>query len=161
MVCRADATPLLDILTTIVGNLIYMIDSLQAALNILACERIVPIYTTMVHQGTCTYSISGIEWGFASFLVLASAGLIMIYLRSSYLPVKDVMSKGDTESTHSDMEVKVENDPWEEKDDEELSFMTANDELDEEAPELACGDEFLDATDMPDDNDAAKDSVGR
>lgn len=39
-------------------------------------------------DGTCQYSIEGVTWTFVSFLVIAIMGMLMITLRSAYLPVE-------------------------------------------------------------------------
>ena len=59
-------------------------DLATEALDLVSCERIVPLYQEPIHAGMCNLSISGITWAFTSLLVIAVAGLIMIMLRSSW-----------------------------------------------------------------------------
>jgi hypothetical protein len=52
--------------------------------SLMQCSKIVSLYTTPVYDGTCTYSITGVTWAWASFAVVACMGLIMIMLRSTW-----------------------------------------------------------------------------
>ena len=59
-------------------------EAATSGLNILSCERIVPIYADVIYQGTCNYSVSGFTWTFFSLLVVSFMGMLMITLRSSF-----------------------------------------------------------------------------
>lgn len=52
----------------------------------MSCDRIVPIYINSVYGATCTYSVKGVTWTWASFLVIAFMGMLMITFRAAYLP---------------------------------------------------------------------------
>jgi hypothetical protein len=58
--------------------------SVQRIMDLLSCERIVPLYTTSVYQGTCEYSSKAVYWMYCSALVMAVMGMLMITLRASY-----------------------------------------------------------------------------
>lgn len=77
-----------ELLNTLAGeladNLQILVRSAMEALALLRCENIVKLYTDPVYSGTCTYSINGVTWAFASFTMVGIAGLIMIMLRSSW-----------------------------------------------------------------------------
>lgn len=58
--------------------------SVQRIMDLLSCERIVPLYTTSVYEGTCEYSSKAVFWIYCSALVMAVMGMLMITLRASY-----------------------------------------------------------------------------
>jgi len=64
--------------------LLVILDALQRTLDLLACDTIVPIYTNVFYEGTCSYSISAIMWIFSGFLITSFFGLLMITLRSAF-----------------------------------------------------------------------------
>lgn len=75
-----------EALEIMLGDAVETLVSLQlhaeTALAVLACPRIVPIYTKTVYTGTCDYSIKGLTWTFSASLVIAFAGMIMLTFRS-------------------------------------------------------------------------------
>ena len=97
LLCGKDFGPLQTLLQTMDGNLNVLNQSATSALRILSCERILPIYTSSVYGATCDYSITGVTWTFASLLVLATMGTIMITLRSAYLDVEDEYVMGSVD----------------------------------------------------------------
>jgi len=60
----------------------------RRTLGILACERIVPIYTSTIYTGACGYSVKAFAWTTSSLLVIAFAGMLMLTLRSALWEVK-------------------------------------------------------------------------
>lgn len=60
-------------------------EAATSGLNLLSCERIVPIYADVVYHGTCNHSVSGLTWSFFGLLVVAFMGMLMITLRASFL----------------------------------------------------------------------------
>ena len=74
------------------------------------CDAIVilPIYTSTFYDGTCKYSITGVTWTFASFLVLGVMGMLMIMFRSSWLPTVHVDAKFYLEEPVEGVEVEYE-----------------------------------------------------
>jgi hypothetical protein len=82
--CGRDFRPLHRSLAQMVGVMDALEQASNRALNLLACERIVPIYTDIVYDGTCRYSISGFTWIFCGLFIVSVMGMIMIMFRSSF-----------------------------------------------------------------------------
>ena len=56
---------------------------------LLRCDDIVaPMYVDPIYDATCTHSMRGVTWAFASFLIVAFAGMMMITLRASWAPLR-------------------------------------------------------------------------
>jgi len=60
-------------------------------LGLVSCQRIVPIYHGLVYDTTCRYTVSAVMWVFASALIMATFGVVMLLLRAGYKPTKYVM----------------------------------------------------------------------
>mmetsp|Transcript_39240 Transcript_39240/g.102730 ORF Transcript_39240/g.102730 Transcript_39240/m.102730 type:complete len:236 (+) Transcript_39240:1-708(+) len=92
--CSRDFTPVSEVILSMDELLRNLQTSLQRALNLLSCELIVPIYTSTVYDGVCTYSITAVYWVFSSSIVLAFSGMMMIMFRAAYKrtvhPMEDV-----------------------------------------------------------------------
>ena len=97
LLCGRDFAPLEALLGDMDGNLKVLDTSATTALNLLSCERVLPIYTSAVYGATCDHSITGVTWTFASLLVLAVTGMVMITLRSAYLDVEDEYVMGEVD----------------------------------------------------------------
>jgi len=82
--CAADVAFLQILNAAIIRNLEKLVVSTERMQELLQCSNIVRLYTDPVYDGTCTYSITGFTWAWASFAVVGAAGLIMIMLRSSW-----------------------------------------------------------------------------
>ena len=65
-----------------------LLESVYQTLSLLSCDRVVRIYTSLLYDGACQYSVNGVMWVFASALVMALFGLIMILFRSAYKPTR-------------------------------------------------------------------------
>lgn len=94
--CGRDFGPLRSSLDTMLHILTSLQQSAQQGLGILSCERIVPIYTDVVYEGTCDTSVTGLAWIFSSLLIIATTGMIMITLRASYKN-SVIVEKDDTD----------------------------------------------------------------
>jgi hypothetical protein len=82
--CASDILFLEALNAVMIKNLVLLVKSVEDMRDILECENIVRLYTTPVYDGTCTYSITGVTWAWASFAVVGAMGLTMIMLRSSW-----------------------------------------------------------------------------
>ena len=89
--CGSDIGPLVNLTETFVSEAIVLTGLTAQILSIVRCDRILPIYTNTFFDGTCAYSITGVTWTFASFLVLGVMGMLMIMFRSSWLPTVHVL----------------------------------------------------------------------
>lgn len=78
---------LADVLVTRLDELVKAASSVLAAI---ACDNLVPLYTSTFYNGTCEYSIQGVTWTFAAFLVIAVFGMLMITFRTAYFPTEIV-----------------------------------------------------------------------
>uniref|UniRef100_A0A7S3L177 Uncharacterized protein n=1 Tax=Amphora coffeiformis TaxID=265554 RepID=A0A7S3L177_9STRA len=64
--------------------LTVLIDSLTRLLDLVSCQRIIPIYTDTIYDAACDYSTKAMFWIFCCAIVLGTFGLIMITLRASF-----------------------------------------------------------------------------
>jgi len=71
-------------------TLLFNLDeTLQQILTLFRCEDIVAIYTAIVYDGACTYSIEAIVWIYCSALAMAFFGMLMITFRASCKQTED------------------------------------------------------------------------
>ncbi len=61
-------------------------DQASLAMDLFQCKNINNLYVNIVHEAGCTYTVNAIAWMLACSIVISICGLIMIMLRSSYLP---------------------------------------------------------------------------
>ena len=61
-------------------------NSADQTLDLIQCRNINELYVNTVHEATCTYSVEALAWIFASTLIIAVCGLIIIMLRAAYYP---------------------------------------------------------------------------
>ena len=120
------------------------------ALNILRCDNIVTLYTYPVYDGSCTYSINGVTWAFASFTVVGFMGLIMMMLRSSWLLDVDESNVFDATGYGADARNKGEE---EYNDHGEDHYGDDNNEYEGYNNARAPPDASTNADDPPDDDD--------
>mmetsp|Transcript_1295 Transcript_1295/g.1734 ORF Transcript_1295/g.1734 Transcript_1295/m.1734 type:complete len:587 (-) Transcript_1295:163-1923(-) len=74
----------LDILLESMQSIVdVLIQSLDRLLDLVACGRIIPLYTSTVYDAGCSYSPKAVIWVFSCCLILAFFGMVMITLRSS------------------------------------------------------------------------------
>jgi hypothetical protein len=64
-ICGRNFTEIAGLADLMASNLRILKTSAQLTLDLLQCDRLVPIYTATVYDGTCTYSIQGVTWTFA------------------------------------------------------------------------------------------------
>jgi hypothetical protein len=82
--CSSEVTFIEALNAVLIQNLAKLVQSVEDMVEILQCKNIVSLYTLPVYSGTCTYSITGVTWAWASFAVVGGMGLAMIMLRSSW-----------------------------------------------------------------------------
>ena len=82
LVCGRDFAPLMGLLELFGKNLQALDNHAQKALEVLACERIAPLYSSAVYEGTCDYSMLSMTWTISSSLIVAFAGMVMLTVRS-------------------------------------------------------------------------------
>lgn len=68
---------------TIVNSLLTAVNQ---TLDLVACQRIVPIYDQAMYDGACEYSVMAVFWVFSSALIMGTFGLLMILFRAAYKP---------------------------------------------------------------------------
>ena len=82
--CNRDFRPLHRSLTQMIGVMDALNQASNRVFDILRCDRIVPIYKSIVYDGTCKHSIKGLTWIFSALFVISLMGMIMIMFRSSF-----------------------------------------------------------------------------
>ncbi len=91
-----------------------LILDVKLARELLACNNIVPIYTTTMYNTACDYSVLALAWCFAGFLVISFFGMIMITLRTSW---NDVIYINDYEAKNVEPDVYLESAAPDDKED--------------------------------------------
>jgi len=86
--CNRDFAKMGHLLAEMQTLMRVLLESVFRALDLVSCERVVPIYHKAVYDGACRYSVNGVMWVFAASLVMAISGLIMLLFRSAYKPVQ-------------------------------------------------------------------------
>eukprot|EP00547_Thalassionema_nitzschioides_P013271 CAMPEP_0194264160 /NCGR_PEP_ID=MMETSP0158-20130606/47441_1 /TAXON_ID=33649 /ORGANISM="Thalassionema nitzschioides, Strain L26-B" /LENGTH=570 /DNA_ID=CAMNT_0039004389 /DNA_START=77 /DNA_END=1789 /DNA_ORIENTATION=- len=124
--CGEINSRLSDITEDLTSTVYSLVNSTLHVFDLLKCGTIVPLYTLPAHDAACTQSVSSLSWIFFSFVLIATTGLIMIMLRSSWQ--LDINEKGDVDSDDAE-ESEIEYSPdsmnsWE----KELSNGTMFDE---------------------------------
>ncbi|CAB9498380.1 expressed unknown protein [Seminavis robusta] len=94
--CNRDFDPLHRTLGQMVGVLKALAQAGNQAIKLLRCEKLVPFYTDIVYDATCTYSVTGLAWIFSSLLILSVMGMILIMFRASYQNTIYEKPPGDT-----------------------------------------------------------------
>ena len=97
--CGRDFDKFGVLLAEIHSLLQVVLESLYRTLNLLSCERVVTIYHSSIYDAACRYSVEGVMWVFASSLIMATFGLIMILFRSGYKPTRYMLVGGHDESS--------------------------------------------------------------
>lgn len=65
LVCGRDFQEMAGLTGQMSTNLGILTSSSEDTLELLRCEKLVPIYTSTVFDGTCNYSVNGVTWTFA------------------------------------------------------------------------------------------------
>jgi hypothetical protein len=114
------------------------LDAVERTLDLISCERIVPIYHKAIYDGACRYSVAGVNWLFATSLIMATMGLIMILLRSAVKSTiyQDANEEDAEEADQSECSKAA--DPLDDSD-----RHIPNKELDSEGSESASGNGIL------------------
>lgn len=98
--CGKDFGPFEGLLSQMSDNLSILSDNARDTLSLLSCDKIVPIYVNSVYGAACTYSVTGVTWTWASFLVMGFMGMLMITFRAACLPNEDSFDT-DSRSAYS------------------------------------------------------------
>lgn len=111
--CNREFDSVEALLTEMQTILDVLLEAITRIIDLLSCERIVPIYHRAVYDGACQYSVSAVFWVFCGTLIMGFFGLIMIMFRSSYKPTsykESTSSKmGDEHSGDAIQEVPTKN----------------------------------------------------
>jgi hypothetical protein len=79
-------------------------DAIIQTLNQIECWEIVPLYQSTVYDASCTYNIYAVKWMFASSLIMATAGLLMLTFRSSLLDTQYSYNHDTSSGTSSNQQ---------------------------------------------------------
>eukprot|EP00978_Attheya_sp_CCMP212_P006058 scaffold13640_cov65-Attheya_sp.AAC.4 len=83
--CEEEFSSLIILLDTMKDDVEMLLQAAVAIIKTLACGQLAPIYTNTFYLGTCTYSIRGVSWTFASLIIISFCGMMMIMFRSAWL----------------------------------------------------------------------------
>jgi hypothetical protein len=84
--CNREYDNVEALLTEMNGIITVLLDALQRTIDLISCERIVPIYHRAIYDATCQYSVSAMFWIFSGALIMGFFGLVMILCRAAYKP---------------------------------------------------------------------------
>ena len=84
LVCNRDFGGFEVLIDNLDALMVLLLESVRKTLDLLACDRIVPLYTETVYSGMCTYSPEAVFWVFSSCLVMGVMGMIMLTTRAAY-----------------------------------------------------------------------------
>jgi hypothetical protein len=84
LLCGRDYAPLRDTVSSLKDLIVVLVKAAVEAVRIIDCSNITPIYTKLVYDGTCEYSVRAMAWVLAASLVMSTSGFLMIMLRASY-----------------------------------------------------------------------------
>jgi hypothetical protein len=62
----------------------FLFNAVIRAIDLLACKTIVPLYTTTVYDGVCTYVPRAVAWVISCTVIMTVAGMIMITTRAAF-----------------------------------------------------------------------------
>ena len=84
--CNRDFDSLVVLLPEMQTILDALLSATDRTLDLISCERIVPVYHRAIYDGACEYSVSAVYWFFSASLIMAVFGFLMILLRAAYKP---------------------------------------------------------------------------
>jgi hypothetical protein len=82
--CNRDMVPVQTAVANINSAVKTMSMSLNRTLDLLGCDRIVPIYTKTIYDGVCRNSLKALVWMFSCCLIIGVMGMIMVTFRAAY-----------------------------------------------------------------------------
>lgn len=85
--CGAEYAPIYSLLTQLQTYVEALSDVSTRALDLVACQNIVPLYTAVIYDATCTYSVVGATWMLSCSICIAFFGILCIMFRGAYYPL--------------------------------------------------------------------------
>mmetsp|Transcript_7024 Transcript_7024/g.11109 ORF Transcript_7024/g.11109 Transcript_7024/m.11109 type:complete len:586 (+) Transcript_7024:2030-3787(+) len=137
--CEVYADQMYGTTEALISNVDSLIALLVDIFDLLKCETIVPLYTKPTFEAACQQSVAGLTWIFVGFVVMASMGLIMVMLRSSWqidVSDSDVFDEDEKEnddeysSTNQQVAVYLSDETAEELKDNEDQHSSTRSDLD-------------------------------
>eukprot|EP00934_Nitzschia_sp_Nitz4_P005282 Nitzschia sp. Nitz4//scaffold159_size51929//27481//29269//NITZ4_006879-RA/size51929-augustus-gene-0.77-mRNA-1//1//CDS//3329537574//5272//frame0 len=105
--CGVEYTPLLQLIIQLQTYTNILKSTSHRTLDLLSCSKIVPLYTNVIYDETCTSTITSSAWVFGCAFVISFFGMLMIMFRGAYYPFYTWDGKEEY-STASDDGVDVE-----------------------------------------------------
>lgn len=100
--CGTDFSEVASNLKVIETNLQALLSAASRGMQLISCESINSLYVNTFHEGTCTYSVTGFTWVFASLLVVSFCGMLMITFRSAVYDVIWLEDQDDPATVQGD-----------------------------------------------------------
>jgi hypothetical protein len=85
--CGVEFGPALELLNKLVVHATILMDTGSRAMDMVKCKVVVPFYTRTVYTASCDLSIQGAKWCFATLMVIAFFGMILIMFRGACYPI--------------------------------------------------------------------------
>jgi len=85
----------------------------NAIMELVDCNKVNPIYTSLVHDAVCVNGVGGLTWVFATMLTMAIMAMLMLTFRAAIRPVKAIRKNdgfGTNKSSITDTSEIVERD---------------------------------------------------
>merc|ERR1719162_11727 len=85
--CGAEYAPIYSLLTQLQTYVEALSEASTRALDLVACQNIIPLYTAVIYDATCTYSVVGATWMLSCSIFIAFFGILCIMFRGAYYPL--------------------------------------------------------------------------
>merc|ERR1711907_317108 len=85
--CGLQYAPVVELLKQLKGHINILADTSVRALNLMKCQNIVPLYTNLMYEASCQYSVVGAAWVFSCAVLIAFFGMLCIMFRGAYYPI--------------------------------------------------------------------------
>jgi len=103
--CGHEYGPIVELLLQLQELISILAQTSTRALNLMACQNVVPIYTTFIYDAACSMSPIGLTWMLSCSVVISFFGMIIIMFRGAYYPIdyyyydeKDLYATSDDDS---------------------------------------------------------------
>jgi hypothetical protein len=83
LLCGRDYSSFTTLINHVDGLIASLLQELSATLEFVSCNAIVPLYTSTVYDGMCSFLPDAVFWVFSCSLIMAIFGMIMITTRSA------------------------------------------------------------------------------
>jgi len=102
--CGIDYNVILELVTQLQTHTTILSDTVQRILNLLRCESIVPLYTTVIYDSMCESNMNAWQWLFLSSFLITFFSMVMITFRGACYPLCTWDIDGDVNKSKDDID---------------------------------------------------------